>query len=101
MTVLGNMNVFRKMYDGDSDACAAYALRNVFAGDTVDVGLGGLRDFLSVNQAIVMGSTVALATVAAINGTVLTMPAGLGVSGKGDAGYLFVLGSSASQTGGG
>jgi len=91
MALIGQQRVFKVFEDGDSDKLALYALRAVTAADTVDMGPSGLSDFLAIKQAIVMGTTVALATVASIAGTVLTMPAGL----ANDAGYLMVWGPSA------
>lgn len=91
MALIGQQRVFKVFEDGDADKVGFYALRAVTTGDTVDMGPAGLSDFLAIKQAIVMGTTVAVATVAAIAGTVLTMPAGL----ANDAGYLMVWGPSA------
>jgi hypothetical protein len=91
VALIGQQQVFKVFEDGDADKVSLYALRNVTTGDTVNVGNSGLADFLAPKTAIVMGTTVAVATLGAIAGTVITMPAGL----TGDAGYMLVWGSSA------
>ena len=91
MAPIGSQRVLKVFENGDADKLALYALRAVNGGDTIEMGPSGMNDFLSIEQAIVLGTTVSLATVATINGSVLTLPAGL----TSDAGYLMVWGSSA------
>ncbi len=91
MAVIGQQQCFRVFSDGDSDRVALYALRKVTTGDTVDLGISGLNDFLAPKQATVLGTTVAGIASPGISGSVLTMPTGL----ANDAGYMLVWGASA------
>jgi hypothetical protein len=93
MAVLGQMNVVKVFADGDSDQVALYALRNVTTGDTVNIGPGGLADFLGVKQCVVLGTTVAGIANPSITGTTLTIPAGM----AGDAAYMLVWGPSGAM----
>jgi len=95
VAVLGQTNVFKVFADGDSDQVALYAIRNITTGDTVNLGPGGLNDFLGIKQAVVLGTTVAGIANPGIAGTTLTVPAGL----SGDAGYMLVWGPSANMAG--
>jgi hypothetical protein len=87
VAILTSQNVFRVYSDGKADVLVLYALRNVTTGDT----FVSSSDFLSVKQAIVLGTTTNMAFVAGIQGTTLTIPAGL----SGDAGWMLVWGASA------
>lgn len=91
MAVLGNSQVQREWVNNASDRTALYALSNVTAGDTVDLGPGAIGDFLRLKQAVVLGTTVAGTVTASVSGTVVTIPAGL----SNDAGYLLAWGGSA------
>jgi hypothetical protein len=93
MVALGTANVVKVFADGDSDQVALYAMRNVTTGDTINVGPGGLADFLGVKQAVVLGTTVAGIANPGIAGTALTIPAGM----AGDAAYMLVWGPSGSM----
>jgi len=70
--------------DGLSDFVALYVLRGVTAADTIDLS----ADYKSVKRAVLLGVTVAGATVATNSGNVVTMPAGP----ANDAAYLLVYG---------
>lgn len=83
----------RLFFDGQAAMMAVYVVRNVSAGDTLDLGPSGLGDFLVVKQAAMIGSTVSGSAAAAVTAgsTVVTMPATL----ANDAIYLMVWGDSA------
>jgi hypothetical protein len=72
--------------NGEADRVALFALRNVTAGDTADLG----QWFLNLKRAVVLATTVAGAAAGTVSGTVVTLPAGL----SGDAGYLLAFGSA-------
>jgi len=91
VAVLNAQNVFKVFADGDSDRVVLYALRKISTGDTVDVGLGALNDFLAPKAAAVIGTTVTLIASCVITGTVVTIP----LSMTNDAGWLLVWGASA------
>jgi hypothetical protein len=76
---------------GATDRIALYGLRNVTAGDTLDVGTGGAGQFQTVERAVVMGIDVFVEIAASSTGTVVTMPSGMSAS----TGYLLVWGASA------
>ena len=76
---------------GATDRVALYGLRNVNAGDTLDVGTGGAGQFQTVERAVVMGIDVFVEIAATTSGTVVTIPAGMANS----TGYLLVWGASA------
>jgi hypothetical protein len=75
---------------GTADKVALYALRNVTAGDTVDIGPSGAGQFQGVERAVVIGVDVFVEVAASISGTVITMPSGLSLSD----GYLLAWGAS-------
>lgn len=91
MAAISGRQVKRLYYDGQAAMCAVYVVRNVTSGDTLDLGVSGVGDFLAVKQSAMIGSTVAGAASASTSGTVVTMPAGL----SGDAIYLMAWGDSA------
>lgn len=70
--------------NGESDRVALYALRDIVAGDTVDL----VQQFTVVKRAVIMGTTVAAAVGASVSNTTVTVPAGA----NRDAGYLLVYG---------
>lgn len=73
-----------KWENGQSDKVAVFALLNVTAGDTVDIG----QYFTVVKRATLLGVTVAAAVSASVAGTVVTIPAGA----NGDAAILTAYG---------
>lgn len=70
--------------NGEAGRTCLYALRNINTGDTIDVSY----DFASLKRAVLLGVTVAGATVAANTGNVVTIPAGV----ANDAAYLLAFG---------
>lgn len=74
--------------DGASDRVALYALRDITAGDTVDLA----EQFTVVKRAVIMGTTVAAAAAASVgtgvDATKVTIPGGA----NRDAGWLLVYG---------
>lgn len=72
--------------NGDSDRVVVFSLLNINAGDTVD-----LQEFFTVvKRATLLGVTIAAAAVATVNGTVVTIPAGVAA----DAAILTAYGVS-------
>lgn len=84
MAVLVPIQVKQLYLAGDADRIALYAVRNVTAGDTVDLS----GDFSAVKRATGMGATAAGAASLSVSGTVVTIPAGM----SGDAAWLTVYG---------
>lgn len=81
----GANNVSLVYSAGQADVVALFALKNVTAGDTVD-----MAQWLSVlNRSVVLGISVFVEIAATFNGTVVTMPDGL----SHDSGYLLLWGS--------
>lgn len=76
--------------NGDSDRAALYALRDVSAGDIVDLA----EQFTVLKRAVLVGTTVAAATAATVgtgaDGTKVTIPNGA----TRDAGYLLAYGAA-------
>lgn len=76
--------------DGQSDRVALYALRDISAGDTVDLA----QQFTVLKRAVIMGTTVAAAVGATVgtgvDATKVTVPSGA----SRDAGYLLVYGAA-------
>lgn len=71
-------------HNGESDRVALYALRDITAGDTIDV----IQQFTIIKRAVIMGTTIAAAVGASISGTTVTIPAGANRDGA----YLLVYG---------
>lgn len=90
MAVLGTTRYPLMWMDGASDRTALYALRDVSAGDTVDLA----QEFTVLKRAALVGTTVAAATSATVgtgvDGTKVTIPSGA----TRDAGYLLVYGAA-------
>lgn len=84
MAVLTSNQVVKVWDNGPSDRVVLYALRNVTTGDTADL----VDQFTLLKRAVLLGTTVAGATSAAVAGTVVTIPSGV----AGDAGYLLAWG---------
>lgn len=72
-------NAMQVLYNqGGTDLVALFAIRNVQTGDTFDVTQSGISPpFSFIRYAIVMSFTARLAALAAITGTVITMPTGM------------------------
>jgi hypothetical protein len=87
VAVLTNVQVVRIWDEGLSDRTVLYALRNVTAGDTIDVS----ADLNVVKRSVVLGTTVSVAISASQTGTMVTIPAGM----TADAGWLLAWGSKA------
>jgi hypothetical protein len=86
---LTGTQVVNQYNENGPDLFAVFWLRNVNSGDTVDLAtIGGGPAFQVISQAAVLSPRWGLATLAAFQGTVVTMPAGLT---KG-SGYLIVSG---------
>lgn len=77
-----------KWMDGSSDRVAVFALLNITAADTVDLG----AYFSVVRRATLLGVTVNAALAATVSGTVVTVPAGASA----DAGILTAYGVASS-----
>ena len=91
MAVINAGQIARVWSDDAADRTALYRISKVTAGDTVDLGPGGVAtDFQLVKQAAVLATTIAGTATAAVSGTVVTMPAGLSA----DAGYLLAWGDT-------
>ena len=92
MAVLNPATASALLYlNGYADRVALYALRNVNAGDTLDIGASGAGQFQTVNRAVVITVTNSAVQIAAsIAGTVVTIPAGA----SNDMGYLLAWGAS-------
>ena len=88
MAVLSGANAVQVYSAGQADSVRLIALRNVTAGDTLDVAAW----LQIVNRAVVIGVTAFVEIAAVWVGTVVTMPAGL----TSDAAYLLLWGSGAN-----
>lgn len=87
MAALATTRYPLQFMDGLSDRVALYAIRDVTAGDTIDVA----QEFTVVKRAVIMGTTVAAAVAASVTvPTTITIPAGA----NRDAGYLLVYGAA-------
>jgi hypothetical protein len=74
MAVLAGNQVQLMLQNGDIDRMSLIAARNVTAGDTLDLAGYG---FTAVKQCTGVCPTANAAAVLSVNGTVVTMPAGL------------------------
>ncbi len=90
MAALGTTRYPLMWMNGESDRVALYALRDITAGDTVDLA----EQFTCLKRAVIMGTTVAAAVSSAVgtgvDATKVTVPAGA----TRDAGYLLVYGTA-------
>jgi hypothetical protein len=77
--------------DGHADRVGLVALKNVSAGDTLELGATGANLLSVITRAAVVGVTSFVEIAASWTGTVVTMPSGLSA----DAAYLLVWGSGA------
>jgi hypothetical protein len=84
MAALTAQNCVQVWSDGQAERTALYALRNVTAGDTLDLS----NDFNPPLRAVLLGTTlVGTASVTSFAGNVLNMP-----GGNHDGAYLLVFG---------
>lgn len=89
MAVLSSAQVIPKYVAGDAEQVCLFALKNVNAGDTIDLAtIGNNASFLFIYKAVVVTASGA-AGVATVTGTVVTMPAALSAN---SSGYLTVVG---------
>lgn len=76
---------------GNADCLIVLALRNVNAGDTLDLGATGSNLLQTVNRCVAISLTNSSVEIAVARaGTVVTMPAGF----VNDIGYLMAWGAS-------
>jgi hypothetical protein len=89
VAVLSTVNVQTLYNQAGADLVALFALRNVSTGDTLDLGITDVQpQFQVIRKAVVLSVGANLAAVAAITGTVVTIPAGLAAAGA----YLLITG---------
>ena len=88
MATLTAVNAITNYQHGDAAMTALIGLRNVTAGDTLDVATVTQPEFQVINRAVVMGTSDFVAIAANWTGTVVTMPPGLNKS----SGNLLVWG---------
>lgn len=89
MAVLTSAQVIPKYVAGDAEQVCLFALKNVNAGDTIDLStIGNNASFLFIYKAVVV-TGAGNAGVAGTAGTVVTMPAALAPN---TSGYLTVVG---------
>lgn len=86
MATIAAAQVIPVYTSGAADLVALFALRNVSAGDTIDVAT--LTNFQIVKRGVVMGVSDFVEIAATFAGTVVTMPGGLANS----SGYLLIWG---------
>lgn len=77
MTALNAGQVSKVYSDGACDHAALYALKNVTAADTLDLG----GDFSVVKRAGIVSATGTTIAALSISGTTLTVPAGPNADG--------------------
>jgi len=82
MAALDGTHFTRVWDDGRAERVGLYALKNVSAGDTLDLS----NDFSVLKRAVLLGTTVNAAAQVSVNGTGIAIPAGANA----DAGYLLV-----------
>jgi len=99
MAAVTAQQISKKYVNEAPDRAVLYEISNISAEDTVDVGPSGVAsDFRLVKQAAMLATTVSggmgdglvVDCAGGINGTVITLPAGL----ANDAGYLLVWGDT-------
>lgn len=89
MAALTSLNVQTLYNQSGPDLFAAFALRNINTGDTLDLGVTDVQpQFQVIRKAVVMSVGANLATPCQVAGTVITIPAGLAAAGA----YLAVTG---------
>lgn len=92
MAVITSGQVNVAWYEGTSAKVALLAVKNVTAGDTLDLGpSGATAQFRQIKGAVMLGATVIGSAAATItSGTVVTMPAGL----SNDAAWVLCFGAA-------
>ena len=92
MTILSpSVNSALLMRSGAADCVVLMGLRNVNAGDTLDIGPSGANQLQVIYRCVVISVTQSAVQIAAsFTGTTVTMPAGL----SNDTGYLLAWGAS-------
>jgi hypothetical protein len=89
MAVLDGSRVIPVYVYGQAELIVLFAMKNISAGDTVDLSvIGNNASFQVVNKAILISST-GPAAIAANTGTVITMPAAIPAN---SAGWMLVWG---------
>jgi hypothetical protein len=88
MAVLTSAQVIPQYTTGGADLLGVYALRNVNAGDTIDLSTLGSPVWQLVVRCVVLGITDVVGNFAATSGTVVTMPSGLSAA----SGYMMAWG---------
>jgi hypothetical protein len=88
MATLTSTNVIPQYTTGGADLLGVYALRNVNAGDTIDLATLGAPVWQLIVRAVVIGVSDSVANSASTSGTVVTMPSGLTTA----SGYLMAWG---------
>lgn len=92
MAVLTIANVVPRLIDGNADLTGLYSLRQVAAGDTVDLStLGTSPSFQNVLRAVTIGFPDFVEIAANASGSVVTIPAGFNHNTC-PTGYLLVWG---------
>jgi hypothetical protein len=86
MAELSEIQYVHQFSDGVADKMVLFALRNVSSDDTANIQ----NHLQALERAVVMGTTADVTAEALVEGTLVTMPAGL----TNDAGWLLVFGSS-------
>jgi hypothetical protein len=78
------------MRSGAGECLVVLALRNVNAGDTVDIGPSGANQLQTIDRCVAIGAKDSVEISCVRTGTVVTIPGGFS---NGD-GYMTALGSS-------
>lgn len=90
MAVLTEINVQTLYNQGGADLFAAFALRNINTGDTLDLAVTGVQPaFQVIRKAVIMSNGSNFAGICNVAGTVVTIP-GPGLSSA--SAYLSVTG---------
>lgn len=89
MAVVSGAQITVEWQEGTSGKTALIAVKNVTAGDTLDLGpTGAAPQFRQLKAAVMLGTTVIGSASASVAGTVITMPAGLSA----DAAFILAFG---------
>lgn len=88
MASLTAANVIPQYTTGGADLLGLYALRNVTAGDTIDIATLGQPVFQQIKRGVVLGVSDFVEIAATFTGTTVTMPSGLANSSA----YLLIWG---------
>jgi hypothetical protein len=89
LATLGPTQVIPAFLNGNADLIGLYSLRNVTAGDTIDIAtLSSSPNFQVIKRGVVIGVSDFVEIAATFTGTVVTIPAGMNQS----SGYLLIWG---------